>query len=68
MKALASRFIDESSLELHSFLCAPLADKLRSGLKDKDEADGLGPNRPTRIPPHTAGVEGAWQLRGPPHK
>ena len=42
MKALASRFIDESSLELHSFLCAPLADKLRSGLKDKDEADGLG--------------------------
>ncbi|KAJ2988358.1 hypothetical protein NUW54_g9139 [Trametes sanguinea] len=27
MKALASRFVDESSLELHSFLCAPLADK-----------------------------------------
>ncbi|KAH9894455.1 nuclear protein [Cubamyces lactineus] len=68
MKALASRFVDESSLELHSFLCAPLADKLRSGLKEKDEVDGLGPNRPTRIPPHTAGVEGAWQLRGPPHK
>ncbi|KAI0638035.1 nuclear protein [Trametes polyzona] len=68
MKALASRFVDESSLELHSFLCAPLADKLRSGLKEKDDADGLGPNRATRIPPHTAGAEGAWALRGPPHK
>ncbi|KAI9001419.1 nuclear protein [Trametes punicea] len=68
MKALASRFVDESSLELHSFLCAPLADKLRVGLKERDEADGLGPNRPTRIPPHTAGAEGAWQLKGPPHK
>ncbi|OJT08001.1 Prolyl 3,4-dihydroxylase ofd1 [Trametes pubescens] len=68
MKALASRFVEESSLELHSFLCAPLADKLRVGLKDKDDADGLGPSRPTRIPPHSAGAEGAWELRGPPHK
>ncbi|KAI0677097.1 nuclear protein [Trametes maxima] len=68
MKALASRFVDESSLELHSFLCAPLADKLRTGLKDKDDADGLGPNRPTRIPPHAAGADGHWQQRGPPHK
>lgn len=68
MKALASRFVDESSLELHSFLCAPLSDKLRGGLVEKDEQDGLGPNRPTRIPPHTAGSEGAWMLKGPPHK
>ena len=68
MKALASRFVDESSLELHSFLCAPLAEKLRSGLIEKDEQDGLGTNRPTRIPPHTAGGEGAWMLKGPPHK
>ncbi|RPD67324.1 nuclear protein [Lentinus tigrinus ALCF2SS1-7] len=68
MKALASRFVDESSLELHSFLCAPLAEKLRGGLVEKDEQDGLGPNRATRIPPHTAGGEGAWMLKGPPHK
>ncbi|PIL37015.1 hypothetical protein GSI_00707 [Ganoderma sinense ZZ0214-1] len=68
MKALASRFVEESSLELHSFLCAPLADKLRTALVEKDEQDGLGPKRATRIPPHTAGSQGAWQLRGPPHK
>ncbi|KAI0751618.1 Oxoglutarate and iron-dependent oxygenase degradation C-term-domain-containing protein [Daedaleopsis nitida] len=68
MKALASRFVDESSLELHSFLCAPLADKLRIGLVDKDDVDGLGPNRPTRIPLHTAGGDGAWLVKGPPHK
>ncbi|KAI0774132.1 nuclear protein [Fomes fomentarius] len=68
MKALASRFVDESSLELHSFLCAPLADKLRAGLVEKDEFDGLGPNRATRIPPHTAGGDGAWLIKGPPHK
>lgn len=68
MKALASRFVEESSLELHSFLCAPLADKLRTALVEKDEQDGLGPKRATRIPPHSAGSQGAWQLRGPPHK
>ena len=68
MKALASRFVEESSLELHSFLCAPLADKLRTGLVEKDDQDGLGPGRATRIPPHTAGSGGAWRIRGPPHK
>ncbi|TBU49352.1 Oxoglutarate and iron-dependent oxygenase degradation C-term-domain-containing protein [Dichomitus squalens] len=68
MKALASRFVEESSLELHSFLCAPLADKLRTGLVEKDDQDGLGPSRATRIPPHTAGSGGAWRIRGPPHK
>ncbi len=68
MKALASRFVDESSLELHSFLCAPLADKLRAGLVEKDDLDGLGSNRATRIPPHTAGGDGAWLIKGPPHK
>ena len=68
MKALASRFVEESSLELHSFLCAPLADKLRTALVEKDDQEGLGPKRATRIPPHAAGSQGAWQLRGPPHK
>jgi len=68
--ALSQRFADESSLELHDLLCAPLADKLVACLRDRDNRDGLGPNRPQRIPPHTAGVEteSGWQLKGPPHK
>ncbi|KZT72481.1 hypothetical protein DAEQUDRAFT_704824 [Daedalea quercina L-15889] len=68
MKALAQRFVEESSLELHELLCAPLAAKLESGLRASDAADGLGPARPNVIPPHTAGSRGAWTLKGPPHK
>jgi len=68
MKALAARFVEESSLELHELLCAPLAAKLESGLRAEDAADGLGPSRPNPIPPHTAGTQGAWTLKGPPHK
>ena len=56
MSALASRFVEESSLELHSFLSAPLAEKLSAGLAANDARDGLGPQRPRRIPPHTAGT------------
>ena len=75
MATLASRFVEESSLELHSFLLAPLAEKLLAGLTAKDDVDGLGPNRPRRIPPHAAGTnantetpEHPWQVKGPPHK
>lgn len=78
MSALAKRFVAESSLELHSFLAAPLAEKLAAGLAAADARDGLGPARTPRIPPHTAGTsaspaadgdgDGAWTLRGPPHK
>jgi prolyl 3-hydroxylase /prolyl 3,4-dihydroxylase len=80
MKALAQRFIEESSLELHDFLSAPIADKLRVGLSEHDVRDGLGPNRESRIPPHTAGIDdvlqkdkggngsSGWKLKGPPHK
>ncbi|KAI0959594.1 hypothetical protein AcW1_004377 [Taiwanofungus camphoratus] len=68
MKALASRFLEESSLELHDFLCGPLAAALDAGLRDTDAADGLGPGRPARIPSHTAGADGAWGPKGPPHK
>lgn len=56
MSALGKRFVEESSLELHSFLCEPLASKLSRGLAAHDVRDGLGPNRPIRIPPHTAGT------------
>ncbi|KAI0796805.1 Oxoglutarate and iron-dependent oxygenase degradation C-term-domain-containing protein [Abortiporus biennis] len=68
LKTLAARFVEESSLELHSFLSGALSDKLEKGLAETDVKDGLGPNRSSRIPAHTAGTEGAWTLKGPPHK
>lgn len=68
MKALASRFVEESSLELHAFLAAPLAERLSRGLLDADEKSDLGPNRTQRIPPHSSGTEGKWIIKGPPHK
>ncbi|KZT12591.1 nuclear protein [Laetiporus sulphureus 93-53] len=68
MKALASRFVEESSLELHELLCTPLASKLETGLRNEDAADGLGLERPHPIPPHTVGTAGAWTIKGPPHK
>ncbi|KAG1806461.1 nuclear protein [Suillus plorans] len=69
MKALMARFVVESSIELHHFLSASLVSKLEPDLRRADEADGLdGETRQGRIPPHTAGVSGAWSARGPPHK
>ncbi|PPR04655.1 hypothetical protein CVT24_011873 [Panaeolus cyanescens] len=56
MKALATRFVQESSLELHSFLNNELAAALEPRLRERDQRDGLGPNRAGRIPPHDAGV------------
>lgn len=68
MKALAKRFVEESSLELHDFLTAPLAARVDAGLRERDAADGLGPDRTTRMPPHIAGSSTTWTLAGPPHK
>jgi prolyl 3-hydroxylase /prolyl 3,4-dihydroxylase len=70
MKALAARFVEESSLELHSFLCTPLADKLERGLREVDAADGLDASRRNgRIPPHNIGTSsGTWTIKSPPHK
>ena len=68
MKALAARFAIESSLELYDFLSAPIAEKLDAGLRELDERDGLGKNRPSPIPPHTAGTGSGWRIKGPPHK
>lgn len=72
LSALAARFAAESSLELHTFLAAPLAAKIEGGLRAADEADGLGLGRRTssrgargdgdggghfmRVPDHAAGV------------
>ena len=68
MRALAARFVEESSLELHSFLNHALAEVLEPRLRDLDIRDGLGEGRPLRIPPHTSGMVRAWSLKGPPHK
>ena len=68
MKALASRFLAESSLQLYDFLSRPIAEKLEAGLREFDERDGLGKNRPLPIPPHTAGSGSGWRIKGPPHK
>ncbi|TFK59453.1 hypothetical protein BDN72DRAFT_851290, partial [Pluteus cervinus] len=69
MAALAERFADESSLELHSFLSSALAESLEPRLRELDTKDGLGAERAGRIPPHTSGtVGGVWTVKGPPHK
>jgi prolyl 3-hydroxylase /prolyl 3,4-dihydroxylase len=68
IKALAARFAVESSLELYDFLSEPIAEKLDLGLRELDERDGLGKNRPSAIPPHTAGMGSGWRVKGPPHK
>ncbi|CAK5263102.1 unnamed protein product, partial [Mycena citricolor] len=68
MKALAARFVEESSLELHSFLSNDLAHALGPRLRELDAADGLGPDRLGKVPPHESGTKGAWDIRGPPHK
>lgn len=69
MMALMARFVAESNIELHHFLSASLVSKLEPDLRRADQADGLdGKTRQGKIPPHTAGVSGAWSARGPPHK
>ncbi|KAJ6515441.1 nuclear protein, partial [Mycena sanguinolenta] len=68
MKALAARFVEESSLELHSFLSNDLASALEPRLRELDLKDGLGEDRAGRVPPHASGTSGAWTVRGPPHK
>jgi hypothetical protein len=69
MRSLASRFIQESNLELHSFLRESMASRLRSSLLDLDMQDGLGPSRGGLIPLHLAGTaSGKWTIKGPPHK
>jgi hypothetical protein len=70
MHALAARFAEESNLELHAFLRAPLASILQAGLRETDARDDLGETRTTRrIPAHDSGTaSGRWAIKGPPHK
>ncbi|KAJ3788161.1 Oxoglutarate and iron-dependent oxygenase degradation C-term-domain-containing protein [Lentinula aff. detonsa] len=57
MQSLASRFIEESSLELHSFLTSSIAEALEPRLRELDAQDGLGPERNGKVPPHCSGVD-----------
>lgn len=68
METLSARFAEESSLELHSFLSNDLAESLEPRLRERDAKDGLGEDREGHIPPHSAGAEGDWLIKGPPHK
>ncbi|KAF9645999.1 nuclear protein, partial [Thelephora ganbajun] len=66
---LSQRFQQEGSLELHSFLNSALAKKLKKALLEADLRDGIGdPERQGRIPPHSAGVNDCWELKGPPSR
>ncbi|KDQ57021.1 hypothetical protein JAAARDRAFT_35618 [Jaapia argillacea MUCL 33604] len=71
IKALASRFEAESSLELHLFLFAPISSRLEYGLRELDKSDELdAAHREGRVPPHSAGtgLNSRWAIKGPPHK
>ncbi|KAJ3838267.1 Oxoglutarate and iron-dependent oxygenase degradation C-term-domain-containing protein [Lentinula raphanica] len=57
MQSLASRFVEESSLELHSFLANHIAEALEPRLRELDAQDGLGPERNGKVPPHCSGVD-----------
>lgn len=69
IKTLMSRFLAESSLELHNFLSSALIQELAPGLLEADAADGLdGASRDGCLPPHGSGISSSWTVRGPPHK
>lgn len=68
LTALTERFAAESSLELHRFLIDNLAEKLKTGLAQRDVEDGLGGRRARRMPLHSSGTNVQWHVKGPPHK
>ncbi|CAG7848369.1 Prolyl 3,4-dihydroxylase ofd1; AltName: Full=2-oxoglutarate and Fe(II) dioxygenase domain-containing protein 1; AltName: Full=PKHD-type hydroxylase ofd1 [Serendipita indica DSM 11827] len=68
LSALTDRFASESSLELYRFLVDGLAEKLRTGLAQRDEEDGLGIRRARQMPYHSSGTDSQWHAKGPPHK
>jgi hypothetical protein len=69
IRNLSSRLLQDGSLELHSFLNGTLAKKLKKALLEADLRDGIAdPERQGRVPPHSAGVNDAWGLKGPPSR
>ena len=69
VRALAEKFVSDSSIELCKFLKEDLASQLATLLQEADNADGLGWPRPHAIPAHTSGATSKdWSIKGPPHK
>jgi len=69
IRNLSDRLQHEGSLELHSFLNGALAGKLKKALLEADLRDGIAdPERQGRVPPHVAGVNDCWELKGPPSR
>ena len=74
LKTILAKFVNESNLQLQSFLVEELAAALEEGLGEADVTDGLdGTSRGDRVPNHGLGVPpssvaSAWTVKGPPHK
>ena len=69
IRNLSQRLQQEGSLELRSFLNGALVEKLKKALLEADLRDGIAdPERKGRVPPHSAGVNDSWELKGPPSR
>jgi len=69
VRNLSQRLQQEGSLELHSFLNAALAKKLKKALLEADLRDGIADSeRQGKVPPHSTGVNDFWELKGPPSR
>jgi Rps23 Pro-64 3,4-dihydroxylase Tpa1-like proline 4-hydroxylase len=62
---IAEKFVEESHIQLHSFLNEEWAQRMSQGVKKLDEKEDF---YVTKIPSYTSGVNEAWKVRGPTHK
>ena len=65
IESIAEKFVEESHIQLHTFLKEDVASKVADRIRSQDEKDGMFA---TGIPPYTAGIGGPWTMRGPTHK
>ena len=65
VRQIASKFVEESHVQLYNFLRKEYAESLLAALRAADEADGMAC---ARIPDHERGVGVGWGVRGPTHK
>ena len=69
IRNLSQRLQQDGSLELRSFLNGALVEKLKKALLEADLRDGIAdPERQGRVPPHSAGVNDSWEVKGPPSR
>lgn len=66
IRKINERFCRDSSVQLSQFLKPSLANSIQEAVTSCDITDGLGNGQPSLN--YSAGVEGRWQLVGPPHK